>query len=171
MQNPLLSLFFVLWSTAVFSQFATIDIETTDFYNSRLEIGTTNLVSTTSSNTNAAHHLVCHRDFVINIDTTNIVNNGGTRAFTLRYQQDANVIDRGKSVIVSDIKGRVGIGNFEPASGPVDNPKSKLHIKQGDIYLDDINSGVIMKSPNGSCWRLQIDNNGQTQVSMISCPN
>ena len=171
MQNPIVILFFLLLSTSTFAQFSTIDIETDAFYNSRLEIGTNHLVSTTSSNTNAAHHLVCHRDFVINIDTTNIVNNGGTRAFSFRLQEYANVIDRGKSFLVSDVKGRVGIGNFEPASGPVDNPKSRLHVKDGDIFLEDINSGVIMKSPNGNCWRLQIDNDGQTSVTPISCPN
>ena len=59
--------------------------------------------------------------------------------------------------------GRIGIGTS--------NPGSQLQIADGDVYIEDINTGVIMKSPNGQCWRVQINNAGEMVPTMISCPN
>ena len=49
-------------------------------------------------------------------------------------------------------------------------PKTKLHIAEGDIYIEDINAGVIMKSPNGQCWRLTIGDDGEIMTETIECP-
>lgn len=64
--------------------------------------------------------------------------------------------------MILDKDGNVGIGVLAP--------KTKLHVDNGDIYLDDINSGIIMKSPNGDCWRVTIDNGGTMTTTAISCP-
>ncbi|MCG8327698.1 MAG: hypothetical protein MI974_08440 [Chitinophagales bacterium] len=58
--------------------------------------------------------------------------------------------------------GNVGIDN--------QNPASKLQVSNGDLYIDDINSGVIMKSPNGQCWRMTVSNSGQPVFNAITCP-
>ena len=50
-------------------------------------------------------------------------------------------------------------------------PKSKLHVSDGDIYIDDATKGVIMKSPNGQCWRMTVDNSGQPVFTFITCPD
>ena len=50
-------------------------------------------------------------------------------------------------------------------------PKSKLHIKEGDIYLEDINSGIIVRSSNGTCWRLEVLNTGVLEPVAVPCPN
>lgn len=63
--------------------------------------------------------------------------------------------------------GNVGIGNFSPYT----NPLARLHIQDGDIYLQNPSTGVIMKSSNGQCWRLSVSNTGQPSFSLISCPN
>jgi len=60
-------------------------------------------------------------------------------------------------------EGNVGIGT--------ENPSEKLQIKSGDIYLEDINSGIILKSADGNCWRMKVSNLGQPEFNSVSCPN
>lgn len=59
--------------------------------------------------------------------------------------------------------GNLGIGT--------QSPLSKVHIEDGDIYMEDITSGVIMKSPNGQCWRYRPDNTGSLIGVAVTCPN
>jgi hypothetical protein len=49
-------------------------------------------------------------------------------------------------------------------------PRSTLHIFSGDVNIEQINSGIIMKSPNGQCWRVTIDNSGNLVRTSIACP-
>lgn len=62
----------------------------------------------------------------------------------------------------------VGIGSYT-YKPPL--PKSRLHVFNGDVNIDQIGSGVIIKSPNGNCWRVTVDNTGALVTSSISCPN
>jgi len=59
-------------------------------------------------------------------------------------------------------QGKTGIGT--------DAPLAALHIAQGDIYLQDIESGIIMKSPDGRCWRGVMNNGGELEFSEAVCP-
>ena len=59
--------------------------------------------------------------------------------------------------------GNIGMGTL--------NPKSKLNIANGDIYIENFNNGVIMKSPNGQCWRMTVNNSGKPEFNSIICPN
>ena len=59
--------------------------------------------------------------------------------------------------------GHLGIGSS--------TPKAKLHISDGDVYIENINNGVIMRSPNGNCWRMTIDNSGVPMTTALgTCP-
>ncbi len=58
--------------------------------------------------------------------------------------------------------GNVGIGTTIPTA--------KLHVTQGDIYIEDAASGVIMTSPDGNCWRMTVDNNGNPAFKATDCP-
>jgi hypothetical protein len=49
-------------------------------------------------------------------------------------------------------------------------PSARLQVSNGDIYIDNINNGIIMKSPNGQCWRGKLDNTGDLKFSQIDCP-
>jgi len=60
-------------------------------------------------------------------------------------------------------EGNVGIGTQDPAS--------KLQVTDGDVFIENINNGVIMKSPNGNCWRVTVDNAGALKSTAITCPN
>lgn len=64
-----------------------------------------------------------------------------------------------KSLFEIDEKGFVGIGT--------DDPTSKLHISDGDIFIADINKGIIMRSPDGNCWRGVLDNSGNLNFSLV----
>lgn len=69
---------------------------------------------------------------------------------------------------INGANNNIGIG--DPSPFPT-APKSSLHIKQGDIYVEQIGSGLIMKSPNGQCWRVTIDNAGNLVRTAITCPS
>jgi hypothetical protein len=56
----------------------------------------------------------------------------------------------------------VGIGQTAPAS--------KLQVKNGDIYVETIGAGVILKSPDGKCWKLTVTNAGAIQAISVPCP-
>lgn len=58
--------------------------------------------------------------------------------------------------------GQVGIGTSQP--------KKPLHVKNGDVFIDQNGGGLIMKSPNGSCFRIVVSDNGTLQTEAISCP-
>lgn len=61
-----------------------------------------------------------------------------------------------------DASGNIGIGT--------DSPNAKLEIADGDVYIKDINKGIIMTSPDGQCWRGTINNSGVIEFSAITCP-
>jgi hypothetical protein len=60
-------------------------------------------------------------------------------------------------------QGNVGIGTEQPSA--------KLEVTDGDIFISDIGSGIIMKSPDGTCWRGTLDNSGSLNFVSISCPD
>ena len=62
-----------------------------------------------------------------------------------------------------DSSGNIGIGTAHPAA--------KLQIADGDIYISDIEKGIIMKSPDGGCWRGTLDNSGNLNFMSIDCPD
>ena len=57
--------------------------------------------------------------------------------------------------------GNVGIGTSDPTS--------KLQVNDGDIFIEDIDRGIIMKSPNGKCWRVTVDDSGGGVTTEVDC--
>lgn len=55
--------------------------------------------------------------------------------------------------------GNVGIGSGDPVA--------KLQVTDGDIFIEDINRGIIMKSPDGNCWRGTLNNQGQMEFTLL----
>ncbi len=50
------------------------------------------------------------------------------------------------------------------------SPKSKLEIKDGDVYINNSANGIILTSPDGQCWRVTIDNTGNFIRTSVTCP-
>jgi len=60
--------------------------------------------------------------------------------------------------------GNLGIGTEQPAT--------KLEITAGDVYINDLEKGIIMKSPDGKCWRGTLNNSGSLNFTLLeSCPD
>ncbi|NND31335.1 MAG: hypothetical protein HKN76_02005 [Saprospiraceae bacterium] len=69
--------------------------------------------------------------------------------------------DHQKMILTS--VGNLGVGANDPAA--------RVQIKGGDVYLEDVGSGVIMKSPDGSCWRLTVTDLGDPDFEkLMNCP-
>lgn len=56
----------------------------------------------------------------------------------------------------------VGIGTYTPTA--------KLHVVGGDVYVNSIGSGVIIRSPNGSCFRITVSDSGTLGTTSVGCP-
>jgi len=58
--------------------------------------------------------------------------------------------------------GRVGVGTSVPGA--------KLQVASGDVYVSTIGNGVILRSPNGSCFRMTVSNAGALGAAAVACP-
>jgi hypothetical protein len=81
---------------------------------------------------------------------------GSIRLFTNR--DEYGIVERMRI----DAAGNIGIGTKYPAA--------KVEVADGDIYISDINRGIIMTSPDGQCWRGTLDNSGTLQFAPVGCP-
>lgn len=87
--------------------------------------------------------------------------NPGGLNFLKRYDDGSGTIISEHIMDITET-GNVGIGTR--------TPRTKLQVSDGDIYIEDINKGLIMKSPNGNCWRMTISNSGQPVITSVICP-
>ena len=71
----------------------------------------------------------------------------------------ANIQD---GVLLLTKEGNVGLGTT--------TPRARLHLPDGDVYLEAPNHGVIMTSPNGQCWRMTVSDEGEPRFEAITCP-
>ncbi len=90
-------------------------------------------------------------------------NGGINRMFSIDYQDGLTTID---DIFKLTPTGNTALG-YDYNQTP---PASKLSVKGGDINIIDVGKGVIMKSPNGNCWRMTVSNVGQPVFTAITCP-
>lgn len=75
----------------------------------------------------------------------------GSNDFTILTAATARITVKGT--------GNVGIGDS--------NPASKLTVKGGDIEVEDSGDGLILSSPNGTRYRITVDNSGNLSTSAV----
>ncbi|ANF52065.1 hypothetical protein A0O34_16765 [Chryseobacterium glaciei] len=85
------------------------------------------------------------------------------------YDGDGTTLDSSLDFLTSSTvrmkilaNGNVGIGTSVA--------KSKVHVATGDVYIEQVGNGVIMKSPNGNCWRVTVSNTGTFTSAAMTCP-
>jgi hypothetical protein len=46
----------------------------------------------------------------------------------------------------------------------------RTFVNGADLTINTIGKGVVLKSSNGTCWRLQVTDSGNLNISSITCP-
>jgi hypothetical protein len=72
------------------------------------------------------------------------------------------IVGASNAIVIGNSSNRVGIGTTTPTT--------RLEVAAGDLFVSDSNFGIIMKSPNGTCYRLKIDNSGALTSAVTACP-
>ncbi len=70
-------------------------------------------------------------------------------------------------LVVNNANNNIGIGNPDGYPKPA---RSTLHVFSGDVNIENIGNGIIMKSPDGQCWRVTVSNTGAFVSTVITCP-
>ncbi len=84
---------------------------------------------------------------------------GVTNATAVGYNASVTQSD---SVVLGASNASVGIGNSAP--------KAKLHLTGGKIYVEADGQGIILKSPDGTCYEITVANGGTLGTASVTCP-
>lgn len=52
----------------------------------------------------------------------------------------------------------------------IPDAECEVEVEEGDICVEDNAHGIILKSPNGTCFRLQVNDEGEVTSTAVSCP-
>jgi len=78
-----------------------------------------------------------------------------------------NILNDGASPMTPALRvnenGNVGFGTTAPAA--------KIEVADGDVYINDASSGIILTAPNDDCYRVTVNMQGQLESNQITCPN
>jgi len=85
------------------------------------------------------------------------ISTGATGTMTFSTGTGSSSSTSSKITILSS--GNVGIGTTVPAS--------KLEVDGGDIEVDDSASGLILRAPNGTRYRVKVDNSGNLTTTTV----
>jgi len=49
-------------------------------------------------------------------------------------------------------------------------PGARLQVAGGDAYVSTVGNGLILRSPNGNCFRMTVSNAGTLGSAAVACP-
>ncbi len=84
---------------------------------------------------------------------------------------NSTAIGAGAQVTQSDsiVLGRVGSSAPNVGIGTT-APRSKLHLVGGELFVDAIGQGIVLKAPSGACFELTVTNTGALTTTAVACP-
>jgi len=91
---------------------------------------------------------------------------GVTNATAVGYRAK---VTQSNSLVLGSINGQNGAGADTDVGIGTTAPRARLHVAGGSLYIAH-SSGLIMKSPNGNCWRLAVDDFGALSLLSAPCP-
>ena len=50
------------------------------------------------------------------------------------------------------------------------NPRTRLHVNQGLMFLDYAAGGLLLRASDSSCWLLTVDTTGALGTTAVDCP-
>jgi hypothetical protein len=80
------------------------------------------------------------------------------------------LVARSNSLVLGGIAGVNGAAADTNVGIGTTAPKTKFHLRNGRIYVESNGQGVILKSPNGSCFELTVSDAGALTIAAIACP-
>jgi len=81
------------------------------------------------------------------------------------WEEKNGVADESSTAYGEVIFSELTLGNRNIVS-----PNINVKSREGDIYIDNPNYGIIMKAPNDTCYRMMIQNNGTWNSQVVTCP-
>jgi hypothetical protein len=64
----------------------------------------------------------------------------------------------------------VGIADSSFSPGSQLHVRGDVRVEGGDVYVNSNSYGVILVSPDNSCWRLTVDDTGSVAAVSVTCP-
>jgi len=79
------------------------------------------------------------------------------------------LVARSNSLVLGGIAGVNGAPADTNVGIGTTTPKTRLHIRNGNIYVEANGQGMILKSPNGSCFQLTVSDAGAMTIAATAC--
>jgi len=73
----------------------------------------------------------------------------------------------GGDYIFNSSDAKVGIGTFSPSEKL--EVEGNVKITSGNLFIDNNEGGIVLKSPDEQCWIVTVNNNGELITTLIDC--